>query len=131
MAKNRLLCYYNIMNLKKFVAYLRHTPNHPNYALEKRVYKNALGIDEIIIMHQSYWDYVDWLVDVIEIDINEWIVECDKHRGDYCLSENFMYWLWWDECDRFRQGCKTPNAYPPLGYKGWGDEQNATAQSDI
>lgn len=77
------------------------------------------------MLPQAHWDYVDWLVEVIEIDLNEWIVVCDQNRGDKSLVENFMYWLWWDECDRFRRRCKTPNLYPPMGYEGWADEHHS------
>lgn len=49
------------MDHHKFMEYLRHVPNHPSYKVVPHVYKNAKGVDEVIWLHQCYWDDVDWL----------------------------------------------------------------------
>ncbi|PCI85560.1 MAG: hypothetical protein COB24_12660 [Hyphomicrobiales bacterium] len=104
--------------------YFRNLPNHPEYKTVTRIYKNAAGLDEIIIMTKVHWDYVAWLEAEENIDFAKWVVHFDKNpHEDWTLSHQLIYWLWYDECNRFRQGCKTPNSYPPMGYEGWGDEE--------
>ncbi|MCV6545683.1 MAG: hypothetical protein OIF56_00095 [Cohaesibacter sp.] len=75
-------------------------------------------------MTRNYWDYADWLEETVdEVSIAEWVVHCDKNPCEgYTLSHQLMYWLWFDECNRFRAGDPTPNPYPPMGYEGWADE---------
>ncbi|WP_037226941.1 hypothetical protein [Roseobacter sp. GAI101] len=98
------------------------TPSTANYDPVARVYKNASGIDEIIHLHRCYWAYVDWLEATTDIKFINWVVHCDKNPSEgYTLSHLLMYWLWTDECDRFRAGLPTPNPYPPMGYEGWGN----------
>ena len=104
------------MNQHEFEQYLqRHHTSHAHEPMGRN-YKNAFGIDETIILPKNYWEYVDWLVDN-GIDIQEWITECDKHRDEKTLSENFMEWLHWDECERHREGSLTPSNIPPLGFQ--------------
>ena len=104
------------MNQYEFEQFLTSAPKSGGYEPVGRTYRNAFGIDEVVVLHKNYWIYVDWLVDH-GIDIQEWITECDKHREDKTLSENFMEWLYWDECDRHRNGKLTPTYSPPLGYQ--------------
>lgn len=105
---------------------LRHVPNHPSYKVVARVYKNAKRVDEVIWLHQCYWQYVDLLETQGEISFAEWVVHCDNNPfEDWTLSHLLMYWLWSDECGRFREGLPTPKPYPPLGYEGWADEYHA------
>jgi hypothetical protein len=99
-----------------FNLFLDSAPKSEGYEVIGRTYKNAFGVDEIITLHQNYWDYVDWLVGK-GIDIQEWIIECDKNRDDKSLSENLMEWLYWDECDRHRTRSATPTGTPPIGYQ--------------
>lgn len=113
------------MNQKEFLDHLRYrTPNSDSYNVEPRSYKNAKGIDELVFLTRNYWDYADWLEETVdEVSIAEWVVHCDKNPCEgYTLSHQLMYWLWFDECNRFRAGDPTPNPYPPMGYEGWADE---------
>lgn len=105
------------MNQHDFEAYLARNTNSASSMPTGQTYKDSFGQDAIIVLPQNYWDYVDWLKTVTKTDIEAWIVECDTHRGDKTLSENLMEWLWWDECDRHRQGHETPTASPPLGFQ--------------
>lgn len=101
----------------------RRSPNRESYQIEARPYKNAQGIDELIYLPKGYWDYVAWAEANTEIDFAHWVVHCDNNpHEDYSLSHLLMYWLWLDECNRFRAGEPTPNPYPPMGYEGWADE---------
>lgn len=79
------------MDQYQFETYLRQHHKSPSSEPFGRTYKNASGLDEIIVLPQNYWDYVDWLVKY-GIEIQEWITECDKHRDDKTPSENFMEW---------------------------------------
>ena len=113
------------MNQQEFLSHLRsRSPNHETYEIEARAYKNAKGVDELIYLQRGYWRYADWLeANVDEVTIADWVVHCDKNPCEgYSLSHQLMYWLWTDECNRFRAGDPTPNSYPPLGYEGWADE---------
>lgn len=105
------------MNQYDFEAYLRKHTKSASSEPVGRTYKNAFGVDEIIVLPRNYWNYVDWLNTRLEVDIQDWIVECDKHRDDKTLSENLMEWLYWDECDRHRNGHHTPTLRPPIGYE--------------
>ncbi len=121
--KQSMTCYIPVMDHHEFMKYLRHVPNLPSYKVVSRVYKNAKGVDEFIWLHQCYWDYVEWLEARGDINFSEWVVHCDNNPfEDWTLSHLLMYWLWLDECGRFRQGLPTPNPYPPMGYEGWADE---------
>lgn len=95
--------------------HLKITSLHPDYEATGRMLKNAFGMDELIVLHKNYWIYFDWLAEQGQ-DMTEWVVECDKHRGATCLGESLMEWLYWDECDRHRQGHPVPSDTPPLGY---------------
>lgn len=109
--------------------YFKSLPNHPDYKPVKRFYKNASGVDEMIIMTQSHWDYVEWLENTTEIKFADWVIHCDKNPfEDHPISELLIYWLWVDECARFKEGLDTPTPFPPVGYKGWGDEEWRTAE---
>lgn len=80
----------------------------------------------MIFLPRVCWDYVDWLDTEGETKFADWVVHCDKAPfEDCCLSYLLFYWLWYDECERFRQGLPTPNPYPPMGYEGWADEHHA------
>lgn len=104
-----LSCFY--MSHQRFMNFLRGgTPSTPPYDPIARVYKNASGVDEIIHLHRCYWNYVDWLEATTDIKFADWVVHCDKNPSEgYTLSHLLMYWLWTDECDRFREGLPTPN----------------------
>lgn len=102
--------------MNKFLEYLNELAVTPEREPTGRHYTNALGIQEIIILPQNYWVYVDWLV-ARGIDFEEWVVECDKHRGETPLSAHMMHWLWWDQCERHREGSETPADLPPIGYR--------------
>jgi hypothetical protein len=106
------------MNHQEFMTYLRdQTPENRDDIPTPRAYKNARGVDEIIHLHESYWDYVDWLETTTDIKFADWVVHCDKNPAeDYTLSHLLMYWLWTDECGRFRVGLPTPSSTPPIGY---------------
>ncbi len=104
------------MSQHEFEQYLDQHSHIPNHEPVGKVYQNAFGMNETIVLPNSYWTYVDWLVEH-GIDIQEWITECDKHRGNKTLSENFMEWLWWDECERHRERSLTPTDTPPAGYQ--------------
>ena len=112
------------MNQIEFLNYLRHgLPNSPEYEIEPRVYKNAKGVDEIIHLTRNYWRYVDWADQNTDIDFANWVIHCDQNpTAGYTLSHQLMYWLWTDECNRFRQSHPTPHPYPPMGYESWASE---------
>jgi hypothetical protein len=101
-------------------------PNHWSYEIEARPYNNAKGVDEMIFLTRANWDYVDFLEAEGETNFADWVVHCDETPfEDWCLSFLLMYWLWTDECGRFRQGLPTPHPFPPMGYEGWADEYHA------
>lgn len=104
------------MNQYEFEQYLYRHHKSDSTEPTGRVYKNAFGSDEIIVLPRNYWDYVDWLTNVADVDMQEWVVECDKYRDDKTLSENLMEWLYWDECDRHRNNLPTPTLEPPIGF---------------
>lgn len=109
------------MNHREFMHDMRHRlPNAPAYKVETRAYKNASGVDEMIHLPKSWWDYVDWADPNTDIDFAAWIIHCDQNQTEgYTLSHQLWYWLWTDHCNRFRNGDPTPNPYPPMGYEGW------------
>ncbi|MCG8405203.1 MAG: hypothetical protein MI923_08410 [Phycisphaerales bacterium] len=119
-----MLCYSTFMDNRKYLADLRRRmPNRPSHKIEARSYKNASGVDELIYLPTGYWNYVEWAEKNTEIDFADWVVHCDTNPSEgFCLSHLLMYWLWTDECNRFRQGLPTPHPYPPMGYEGWADE---------
>ena len=108
----------------------RRAPNHENYEIEARPYKNAKGIDELIYLQKGYWRYAEWLEESInEVSIAEWVVHCDMNPCEgFSLSHLLMYWLWEDHCNRYRAGDPTPYSYPPMGYEGWADEFHSKAE---
>lgn len=118
------------MNHQEFLHYLRHnTPNNEAYEIEARAYKNGKGIDELISLPRSYWRYVEWAENTTDIDFATWVIHCAQNPVEgYTLSHQLMYWLWTDECNRFRAGETTPEDYPPMGYTGWADEFHDTGQ---
>lgn len=118
------------MNQREFLDNLRHfTPNSEAYEIEARAYKNARQIDELIHLPKSYWDYVEWAEKNTNINFATWVIHCDQNETTgYTLSHQLMYWLWLDECNRFRAGDPTPNSYPPMGYEGWADEYHSQAK---
>ena len=121
---HRKMLSYLYMNHQEYITHLRtRTPSAPNFDVIGRAYKNAQGIDEIIYLHSCYWDYVAWLEDTTDIKFAAWVVHCDNNPSEgYTLSHLLMYWLWTDECNRFREGLPTPYPYPPMGYEGWGNQ---------
>lgn len=62
--------------------------------------KNAFGQDELVVLPEIYWRYMDWLVMVQGADLDPWVKQCDLHREDKTLSENLMEWLYWDMMER-------------------------------
>lgn len=124
--REALLCYSGGMNQQEYMHWLSTAlPNHWSYETVARPYKNAKGVDEMIFLTPANWDYVDWLEAKDGADFGEWVVHCDQNPFDnWCLSFLLMYWLWKDECGRFRQGLPTPNSFPPMGYEGWADEHH-------
>lgn len=111
--------------------YIRNrTPNGFGYDVISRTYKNAKGLDEVVWLNRSYWDYADWLeIEEPDVSIADWVIHCDKNAVEgYTLSHQLMNWLWIDECNRFRQGLPTPNPYPPMGYEGWAEEVHGVAE---
>ena len=64
------------------------TPNAPGYDVIGRAYKNAKGVDEIIHLQRSYWDYVEWLESMTEIKFADWVIHCDNNPSEgYSLQE--------------------------------------------
>lgn len=124
------LWYPECMSFQEYMHWMRTgTPNHWSYEIVAKPYKNAEGVDEIISMMRCNWDYVDWLEANSEIKFAEWVIHCDKNPWEnMCLSNLLMYWLWLDECNRFKEGLPTPNAYPPMGYVGWGEKTATTSK---
>lgn len=118
------------MKHTEFMHYLRHrTPNTSGYEPLPRIYRNAKGIEEIIYLPRCWWSYVDWAEANTDIDFAVWVVHCDQNPfDDWTLSHLLMYWLWLDECNRFREGLPTPDPYPPMGYQGWADEYHSRSE---
>jgi hypothetical protein len=107
----------------------RRSQNLDRHEIEARAYKNAKGVDELIYLTKGYWEYVEWAEKNTEIDFATWVVHCDNNPSEgFSLSHLLMYWLWTDECNRFRAGDPTPDAYPPQGYQGWADEYHSKAE---
>lgn len=107
----------------------RRSPNLPCYEIEARPYKNAQGVDALIYLQRGYWDYVTWAEKNTEIDFADWVIHCDKNPfEDWPLSKLLMYWLWTDQCNRFRAGEQIHKPYPPMGYEGWADEFHARSK---
>ncbi len=114
------------MDHQEFMRSLRHVPNHPDYEVQARAYKNTHGVDQMIFLHKCYWEYVDWLEARGDIDFAEWVIHCENNPfEDFTLSHLLMYWLWNDACERFKQDLPTMQPCPPMGYEGWADEYHA------
>ncbi|TCP38787.1 hypothetical protein [Rhodovulum marinum] len=122
--RKALLCYPVGMDHKDYMHALRHkTPNHPYYEPEARSYPNASGVEELIFLPASTWAYADFLEANTDIRIADWVIEADElKRDDYTIAHILWFWLWENECDRFRNGLTTPHDMPPMGYEGWADE---------
>lgn len=118
------LCYTKSMSNRDYLGDLRRrSPNHPNYKIEARAYKNAKGVDELIHLQVGYWSYVEWLEANTDIRFGDWVIHCDQNPfEDWPLSKLLMYWLWKDQCGRFAEGERNDQPFPPMGYEGWADE---------
>lgn len=105
------------MNNTEFMHYLRNLDEADGFNKPlSRFYKNHLGVDELITLPASYWDYVVWLEDRGDSDIGEWVIHCGKHPfEDWTTSHLLMYWLWMDDCGRHEQGLPTYRDVPPDG----------------
>lgn len=117
------------MNHHEYLRDIRtRSQNTENNEIEARPYKNAKGVDELIYLTKGYWNYVDWAEANTDIDFQTWVVHCDNNPvEDFTLSHLLMYWLWTDECNRFRAGDPTPHPCPPRGYEGWADEYHGVS----
>ena len=104
---------------------LARSAEHPQLRPVARCYRNAAGTDVLIHLPQSYWDYVDWLEARNLIDFQYWVTHTDQHPfEDWSLSQLLMYWLWLDECRRYRCGDETMTNLPPEGYEAHGEAAN-------
>ncbi len=110
------------MNNQAYMHHLRHrVPNHPDYHPESRGVALPNGATELITLPKSTWDYADWLEARTPIRMTDWVAEAKAlSNPTYTLSHIIWYWLYHNECDRFRAGEGTPNPCPPQGYQGWG-----------
>lgn len=97
------------MNQHDFEIYLDRQPKLSGTESVGRFVKNAFGIDEKVVLPESYWRYADWLKDTEHIDLAAYIVDCDKERGAFTLSENLMEWLYFDMKERQRTGLHLPD----------------------
>lgn len=88
------------MNLYDFEQFLDRQPKLKGTETLGRFVKNAFGIDERVVLPKSYWQYVDWLVAEQNINVEAYIIDCDKERGELTLSENLMEWLYFDMTER-------------------------------
>ncbi|WP_298959437.1 hypothetical protein [uncultured Roseibium sp.] len=88
------------MDQYEFEKYLENQPKLSGTEAVGRFVKNAFGVDEKLVLPQSYWRYVDWLVEAENVEIDRYIVDCDNERGDRTLSENLMEWLYFDMTER-------------------------------
>ncbi|MFQ6550608.1 hypothetical protein AADZ90_021910 [Aestuariibius sp. 2305UL40-4] len=69
-------------------------PLHPSYEPIGRMLPNAFGVEELVVMHQNYWDYYDWLVDQ-GYDMEDWVIRADTIREPgISLSDHLMWCLW-------------------------------------
>jgi hypothetical protein len=114
------------MNHLEFMHHLRKQEAlNPAHAPTARTYPNNAGVDALIHLPESMWDYVDWLEARGDIDFSAWVIHCEKTPCEgYTLSHLLMYWLWLDECRRHRAGLPTPNAILPAGYEAYGEAAN-------
>lgn len=114
------------MKYQDYIHHITHrSPNRTSYEPLTRFYKNSKGIDTAIVLQRVYWEYVDWLEARGDIVFEEWVIHCELNpikEEDLALSETLMYWLWRDECNRFRDGLPTHSPCPPMGYEGWADQ---------
>ena len=103
------------MNHQEYMRHLRSDPPyHPSYDVITRAYKNASGIDELIHLHRTTWEYVDWLEVNTEIKFAEWVVHCDNNPAPgFTLSHLLQYWLYEGECIRWENGERPPGRKPP------------------
>lgn len=94
------------MNHQQYMNDLRRSPPyHPGYDVIARAYKNAKGIDELIHLHRTSWQYVDWLEANDHISFADWVIHCDNHPSPgFTLSHLLQYWLYEDECYRWESG---------------------------
>ncbi|WP_298813263.1 hypothetical protein [uncultured Roseibium sp.] len=95
------------MDQFEFEKYLDSQPKLSGTEAVGRFVKNAFGMEERVVLPDSYWRYVDWLEGEQNTDVAAYIADCDKERGEATLSENLMHWVYYDMMERKR-------AYEPL-----------------
>lgn len=96
------------MDQHAFETYLDRHPKLSGTQAGGRFIKNAFGVEEKVVLPESYWRYLDWLADEDGVNTARYIVDCDKDRGDTTLSENLMYWLYHDMNEREEFGHPLP-----------------------
>lgn len=74
---------------------------------------NAFGQKESIVMPKLHWDYLDWLVS-IGSDMDDYIKNCDRERGDVPLGDALQSWLYYAYESREEDGLPRPSWLPPL-----------------
>lgn len=119
-------CYPFFMNHFEYMEHLReHEARSLNHKPVARAYRNGAGVDELIHLPQSMWDYADWLEAEGHISMQEWVTHCEANPWQgMTLSHLIMYWLWLDNCRRYRYGEPLPDNVPPEGYEACGEAAN-------
>lgn len=91
-----------------FEKYLDNQPKVKGTEAIGRHVTNAFNMKEQVVLPNSYWRYVDWLKkDGVNVDA--YIIDCDKERGDLTLSENLMEWLYFDMQERQEKNLTFPD----------------------
>ena len=114
------------MQQQEFTSYLRGF-DQSDEGLEavSRTVEDTIGITHLILLPQSYWNYIYWLEDRGDIDFAVWVTHCAVHPHEgMTLAHQLMHWLWTDICNRHRYGHPTPTDTPPPGYTPWGEAVN-------
>ena len=87
------------MDKYTFEKYLDNQPKVKGTEAIGRMVTNAFNMQEQVVLPASYWSYVDWL-QKDGVDVEAYIIDCDKERGGLTLSENLMEWLYFDMNER-------------------------------
>ncbi|WP_424978102.1 hypothetical protein [Leisingera sp. S232] len=106
------------MQHQEFTQYISDLDDGSEFrATIARSYKNHLGVEEIILLPQCYWDIAAWLEEQGAIDFNEWVRHCSENpHEDWSLSHQLMYWLWYDLSIRHRDDHPMPPNMIPEGH---------------
>lgn len=87
------------MDKYSFEKFLDNQPKIKGTEAIGRMVTNAFNMQEQVVLPASYWRYVDWLK-TDGVNVEAYIIDCDKERAELTLSENLMEWLYFDMTER-------------------------------